>query len=177
MNEKFIVTLDPGYSKLGICIGDYSQKKILFSNSLNTSRQKNILRKVSSVEEFLDNSIKLYLPNITCCGYEKQIFSTRKRDVDKVFFSIGFLLKIIAKQNPKTRLFCIPPTQIKKHISGDGAADKNKVIRSVKKIYYNDLVDVSGFIRLKDSHCADAIALYDYIFTYLNREQKNGQSK
>jgi Holliday junction resolvasome RuvABC endonuclease subunit len=176
-NEKFIVTLDPGYSKLGICVGRYYDKKILVSNSLNLCNQKKVLKKILLINDFLCQAIESYTPNIACCGYEKQVFSTRKRDVDKVYFSIGLFLKAIAYNNPDTRLFTIPPTQIKKHISGDGAADKNKVIRSVKKIYYTDLVDVSGFIRLKDSHCADAIALYDYVFTYLNNERKNEQSK
>jgi Holliday junction resolvasome RuvABC endonuclease subunit len=172
-NEKFIVTLDPGYSKLGICIGQYYDKKILVSDSLNLCKQKKVLKKILLIDDFFCQAITPYIPNITCCGYEKQVFSTRKRDVDKVYFSIGLFLKAIACKNPEPRLFSIPPTQIKKHISGDGTADKNKVIRSVKKIYYNDLVDVSGFIRLKDSHCADAIALYDYVFTYLNNERGN----
>ena len=125
MKSFKILAIDPGIKKIGWAIGKAEKNfKILDFDCLKTS-QKDFL----FILNFFENLIKKYRPKILVL--EKIIFSKNKKTAIEIAKVIG-ILELLA-QKYQLEVIEISPKELKKMITGNGAASKKEIRKFLEK--------------------------------------------
>jgi len=125
--EKIILSIDPGYERLGICIlrKDLNTKKmnILHSECFKTSKDLDFKDRLLLIGTHIEKIIETYKPEDL--AIENLFMGTNQKTAFKVSETKGVLIYICKKN--KMNVFEYTPLQIKSAITGSGRSDKTAV--------------------------------------------------
>ncbi len=128
-NKKIILSIDPGFERLGICIleKDYSLSnkniKIIYSECFKTSKELVFEERLLNIGKHIESIIKKHKP--TGLAIENLFMTTNQKTAFRVSEVRGVLL-YISKIN-QMNVFEYTPLQIKSAITGSGKSDKTAV--------------------------------------------------
>ena len=127
-----IISIDPGYERLGIAIleKETGKEKLVFSECFITSIKEKHENRLKLIGTEIEKVIKKYQPE--AMGIETLFFKTNAKTAMKVSEARGVMLYEAAKNNLKVLEFS--PLQIKVAVTGYGKSDKKQVIDMVEKL-------------------------------------------
>jgi len=146
-----VLSIDPGYDRLGLAILDRSGKKetLLFSDCISSDNknvfEERLFTNISTVEKCIDE----YKPE--ALALETLFFTNNQKTAMHVAEVRGALLYLAVKNH--MRVFEYTPMQIKNSVAGDGRASKTQMMKMVPL-----LLDTAGHSIDKDDEF-DAIAV------------------
>lgn len=148
-----IIGIDPGYDRLGIAVIEKPLKGkevVLYSTCLQTSSKDNIYKRLYEIGLEVNHAITKYGPDALAI---ENLFITKNQ---KTAMRVSEARGIIIYEAVKNRLpvFEYSPMQIKSSITGDGTADKSRIIKMLGL-----LVKLDKKIALDDEYDAIAVAL------------------
>jgi len=146
-----VLSIDPGYDRLGIAILDRSGKKeaLLFSDCIFSDRGSVFEERLFAIISAVEKCIAEYKPE--ALALETLFFTNNQKTAMHVAEVRGALLYLAMKN--RMRIFEYTPMQIKNSVAGDGRASKAQMMKMVPL-----LLDTSGHAIEKDDEC-DAIAV------------------
>lgn len=162
-----IISIDPGYEKLGIAILEKSEnppslrsygearENLVFSECFETAKHLAHEERLRLIGEEIQKIIEEYQP--TAMGIETLFFKTNAKTAMKVSEARGVILYEAAKH--QLELLEFTPLQIKVAVTGYGKSDKKQVIQMVGK-----LININKQIKQDDEY--DAIAVGLTFFAY-----------
>lgn len=125
--EKIILSIDPGYERLGICIlrKDLVTKKmnIMHSECFKTSKDLDFQDRLLKIGTHLEGLIEKYNP--TDMAIESLFMGTNQKTAFKVSEAKGVLVYVGKKQG--LGVFEYTPQQIKSAVTGSGRSDKTAI--------------------------------------------------
>ena len=147
-----LISIDPGYDKVGYAIFDKNPDKrtrytYIASDLIKTSPKDKHETRLKTVFDTLNAIIKEYSVEVMVA--EELFFSKNQKTVIKVAQSIGVIELVGAYNN--LVMSHLTPLQIKSILTGYGAADK----KAVQKMVH---LTLGKEITFKDDDQADAIA-------------------
>jgi len=165
-NKKIILSIDPGYERLGLCIleKDFSISnnniKILHSECFKTSKELDFKDRLLFIGLHVENLIKKYKPEDM--AIENLFMTTNQKTAFKVSEVRGALIYICKKNNLEIKEYT--PLQIKSAVTGSGRSDKN----SVQKMLFLLLPELKKITKKIDDEY-DAIACGLTHFAFMKR--------
>ena len=147
-----ILSIDPGYERLGVAIIERTNNKdvLLYSICKKTSATKEFQDRLSELGSFIDKLILDYSPEIL--AIEKLYFQNNQKTAMYVSQVIGVTIFLAKKNNMP--VYEYTPLQIKSAITGNGRADKKQIITMLKH-----LIQIDKEIKYDDEFDAIAIGL------------------
>ncbi len=125
-NKKIILSIDPGYERLGICLmeKDFSISKnnikIIHSECFKTPSKDDFIDRLLKIGLYVEKIINKFKPKDL--AIENLFMGTNQKTAFHVSEVRGVLL-YLAKKN-KLNIFEYTPLQIKSAITGSGRSDK-----------------------------------------------------
>ena len=129
MNNKTIISIDPGYERLGVSILQKDLKKsvnnikIIHSECFKTSKSDDFTNRLLQIGLYIEILIKKYKPSDL--AIENIFMNTNQKTAFKVSEIRGMLIYICKKNNIKVCEYT--PLQIKSAITGSGRSEKTAV--------------------------------------------------
>ena len=143
-----MLACDIGYKNLGFSVVDAEKEslKLLYAENFVT-KGKTISENLSEIATHFKQLVKQYEPDtyIFEDPVMKGLVGAKLNQVIGVLRYLSYKYELAE--------FCYKPTEVKKAVTLDGTADKQKVIDAVEKIF------TERKFPLKDNHCADSTAL------------------
>lgn len=122
--EKIILSIDPGYERLGICVlqKNITTKKIeiLHSECFKTSKDDDFKDRILKIGLYIEGLIKKH--KTEDLAIENLFMNTNQKTALKVSEVKGVLIYICKKNN--MNVFEYTPLQIKSAVTGSGRSDK-----------------------------------------------------
>jgi crossover junction endodeoxyribonuclease RuvC len=155
-----IISIDPGYERLGIAIIEKNSagEKLIFSETFKTSKELDFKERLFLLGKRIEELINEFGPKIL--AIEKLFFNTNQKTATNVAESRGAIIFLAKKAG--LEVFEYTPLEIKVAITGHGRADKKQVIFMTKQ-----LIEIEKDIDHDDEYDAIAIGL-----TFLAYNQK-----
>jgi len=154
-----ILSIDPGYERLGIAILEKEKKgakeEYIFSETFKTSSKLDFKERLFLLGRRIEEIIEKYKPEIL--SIEKLFFNTNQKTATNVAETRGAIIYLAMKNNLK--VYEYTPLEIKMAMTGNGRADKKQVIFMV-----NQLIKLDKEIKYDDEY--DAIAVGLTFFAY-----------
>lgn len=159
--EKIILSIDPGYERLGLCIlrKDLITKKmnIIHSECFKTTKELSFHDRLFIIGTHIEELIKKYEP--VDIAIESLFMGTNQKTALKVSEVKGVLIYISKKNN--ISVFEYTPLQIKSAITGSGRSDKI----AVQKMLYLLLPELKTISKkIDDEYDAIACGLTHFAF-------------
>lgn len=159
--EKIILSIDPGYERLGLCIlrKDLVTKKmnILHSECFKTAKELVFQDRLFIIGTHIEELIKKYKP--ADMAIESLFMGTNQKTALKVSEVKGVLIYISKKNS--LHVFEYTPLQIKSAITGSGRSDKI----AVQKMLYLLLPELKNISKkIDDEYDAIACGLTHFAF-------------
>lgn len=147
-----IISIDPGYERLGIALIEKSKPKdtLLYSDCFKTPAEDDFEDRLFAIGSEVERLIKKYKPQ--AMALEKLFFNTNQKTAMHVAEVRGALM-YIAKKHTLT-LFEYTPLQIKNAVTGHGQSDKKQIMTMLPH-----LIDISKDIQHDDEYDAIAVGL------------------
>lgn len=148
-----IISVDPGYEKLGIAIIEKEKKgkeKLLFSECFKTDKKLLHEERLFLVGEEIQKIISKYAPS--SLAIENLFINTNQKTAMKVSETRGVILYIAKKNGLSVAEFS--PPQIKLAVSGNGHSDKKSMMKMIPM-----LINMEKFIKEDDEYDAVAVGL------------------
>lgn len=148
-----ILSIDPGYERLGIAIlGKEPKEKetLIYSECFKTSPKLEHSERLSLIKEKIEKVISIYNPEVL--AIENLFFNNNQKTALLVSEARGIIIAL--SQSAGLTVCEFGPTQIKNAITGYGKSDKNSVI---KMLYH--LVKIEKEIKYDDEYDAIAVGL------------------
>lgn len=154
-NKMKIISIDPGYERVGVAILEKSDKtnnkeNLLYSCCLITSPKEIFNLRLEKIGLELEKIIKKYKP--TTLAIESLFFNSNQKTVMLVSEAKG-MIKYVALRN-KLTVFEYTPLQIKIAVTGYGRSDKQQVTTMTK-----NLIEINKKIKYDDEYDAIAVGL------------------
>lgn len=133
-NNTKILSIDPGYGRMGFAILEKNASKInlLFSECVETDTNLTFNERLKVVISSLENHIEKYKPS--SIALEKLFFAKNKKTAMQVAEVRGAC--IYTAQNAGVEIFEYHPNEIKKAITGNGNSNKQDIIRMLPNLLY-----------------------------------------
>lgn len=142
-----IISIDPGYERLGIAILDKEKKEkdsLIFSECFKTSSKDKHADRLAAVQKEISKLIEKFEPKEL--AIETLFFNTNQKTALSVAEARGTI--IATAKNARLEIFEYSPQQIKIAVTGNGKSDKDAVmkmisllIKSEQTIKYDDEFD------------------------------------
>lgn len=148
-----IISIDPGYERLGIAILEKLPKQkevLLFSDCFKTSAKLPHNQRLNLIGNRVRDVIKEYKPEVLAT--EKLFFSGNQKTAMLVSEARGVIL--FAASSEGLEVFEYAPVEIKVAVTGYGKSEKRQVIEMVKR-----LIEVKKQTKSDDEFDAIAIGL------------------
>ena len=159
--EKIILSIDPGYERLGICVlrKDLVTKKmnIVHSECFKTDKELDFQDRLLLIGNHIEALIKVYEPEDL--AIESLFMGTNQKTAFKVSETKGVLIYVCKKFNLK--VFEYTPQQIKSAITGSGRSDKT-AIQKMLLLLLPELKTISK--KIDDEYDAIACGLTYFAF-------------
>ncbi len=160
-SEKIILSIDPGYERLGLCIlrKDLVTKKmnILHSECFKTSKDLDFNDRLLLIGTHIEEIIKQYNPEDL--AIENLFMGTNQKTAFKVSETKGVITYVCKKNN--LGVFEYTPPQIKSAITGSGRSDK-VAIQKMLFLLLPELKNISK--KIDDEYDAIACGLTHFAF-------------
>lgn len=133
-----ILSIDPGYERIGIAIIKHPQKgkdSLVYSSCFKTSAKLTFPERLKIIGEEIERIIKKYKPD--ALAIEKLYFTNNQKTVMGVSEARGVIVYCASHKGLK--VFEYTPPQIKVAVTGYGKADKNMVMSMVPKLIDIDI--------------------------------------
>lgn len=164
-NSLRIISIDPGYERLGIAVLEKSEKstkgspfgkeELVFSECFKTSSKLPHSQRLALIGDRIKEVIKKYRPE--ALATEKLFFSENQKTALLVAEARGVIL--YTGTSCGLKVFEYAPTEIKIAITGYGRSEKRQIITMVQKLISLPLGVTSGKIKSDDEFDAIAIGL------------------
>lgn len=122
--DKIILSIDPGYERLGVCIlqkkFDTKKIEILYSECFRTPKDDDFKDRVLKIGLHIEGLIEKY--QTEDLAIENLFMNTNQKTALKVSEVKGVLIYVCKKN--KMKVFEYTPLQIKSAITGSGRSDK-----------------------------------------------------
>jgi len=147
-----IISIDPGYERLGIAIVEKENLKeeLLFSECFKTSPKISHNERLKLIGQEIENVIKKFKPE--ALSVETLFFKNNQKTGMKVSEARGVILYVASANGLEVKEFS--PMDIKIAVTGYGMSDKEQVIFMVKK-----LIKIDKEIKYDDEYDAIAVGL------------------
>ena len=146
-----ILSIDPGYERVGIAVLEKTNKEqLIYSNCFKTSKELAFIERLELIGQEVERIIKTHKPE--ALAIEKLFFNTNQKTATNVSEVRGALIYIALKSGLK--VFEYTPLQIKVAVAGDGHGDKTQVITMLK-----NLIKIEKDIKYDDEYDAIAVGL------------------
>ena len=160
-SEKTILSIDPGYERLGLCVlrKDLVTKKmnILHSECFKTSKDLGFNNRLLLIGTRVEEIIKKYKPEDL--AIENLFMGTNQKTAFKVSETKGVITYVCKKNN--LNVFEYTPPQIKAAITGSGRSDKT----AIQKMLYLLLPELKTISKkIDDEYDAIACGLTHFAF-------------
>ncbi len=142
-----IISIDPGYERLGIAILDKDKKEkesLIFSECFKTSAKEEHPERLAKIQNRIIEIINQFSPEEM--AIESLFFNTNQKTALLVAETRGTIIS--TAKNAGLKIFEYSPQQIKMAVTGMGNSDKNSVIKMLtliikinKEIKYDDEFD------------------------------------
>jgi len=148
MQAKRILSVDPGYERLGVAI--IESGTLLFSDCLQTDKKFTHPERLEKLGSHLEQLIEKYSPDVF--AIETLFFSKNQKTALLVSEARGMLLYIAQKHSLDVQEFS--PAEVKIGVTGYGKSTKEQIVAMVPKI-----INISKEIRFDDEYDAIAVGL------------------
>jgi crossover junction endodeoxyribonuclease RuvC len=148
-----IISIDPGYERLGVAIIDKQkgQKEgLVFSDCLRTDAKEIFEDRLTTLGLKIESLLEEYKPE--ALSIENLFISNNQKTAMRVAEVRGMLIYLCRKNNLIIKEFT--PLQVKLAVTGDGKSSKDQVIRMVKM-----LIKITKEKAVDDEYDAVAIGL------------------
>lgn len=147
-----IVSIDPGYERLGIAIieKENSKEELLFSECFKTSPKISHNERLRLIGQEIESVIEKFKPE--ALSVETLFFKNNQKTGMKVSEARGVILYVASVKGLEVKEFS--PMDIKIAVTGYGMSDKEQVIFMVKK-----LIKIDKEIKYDDEYDAIAVGL------------------
>jgi crossover junction endodeoxyribonuclease RuvC len=148
-----IISIDPGYERLGIAILEKTQggkETYVYSECFKTSKELTHAERLGLIAEKIKEVLEKYNP--ISLSIEKLFLATNQKTAMMVSEARGVILSECARNNLK--IFEYSPPQIKLAVCGNGGADKKSIIKMVPL-----LIKIPASVKIDDEFDAIAIGL------------------
>lgn len=147
-----IISIDPGYERLGVAIIEKNLGKevLLFSDCIKTAAKLRHEDRLKIIGENVTSLIKKYEPE--AMAIETLFFKANVKTAMKVSEARGVMLYEAAKNNLEVKEFS--PLEIKIAVTGYGKSDKEQITAMVKK-----LIRIEKDLKYDDEYDAIAVGL------------------
>ncbi len=147
-----IISIDPGYERMGVAIIEkkFNKEELLFSECFKTSPKIPHAERLALIGKEIENLIKEYKPETM--AIETLFFSTNKKTAMQVSEARGVMLYVASTLGIEVREFS--PVAIKIAVTGYGKSDKHQITEMVKK-----LIKIDKKIKYDDEYDAIAVGL------------------
>ncbi len=147
-----IISIDPGYERLGIAIIEKgnSKEELLFSECFKTSPKISHNERLKLIGQEIENVIEKFKPE--ALSVETLFFKNNQKTGMKVSEARGVILYVASVKGLEVKEFS--PMDIKIAVTGYGMSDKEQVIFMVKK-----LIKINKEIKYDDEYDAIAVGL------------------
>lgn len=154
-----VLSIDPGYERLGIAIIEKekkgSEEKYMYSETFQTDKKLEFNNRLFLIGERVEWIINKYKPNYL--AIEKLFFNTNQKTATNVAEVRGVIIYLALRN--KMEVFQYTPLEIKMALTGNGRSDKKQVIFMVKH-----LIKIDEEVKFDDEY--DAIATGLTFFAY-----------
>jgi crossover junction endodeoxyribonuclease RuvC len=132
-----ILSIDPGFDKLGYALFDKNNKQFSykFSGLIKTDKSFSHEYRLEKIYSQLQSIIKVNKPDLLVI--EELFFFKNAKTVIKVAQSQGILLLLAAQE--KIPVTFLTPLQIKQIVTGYGTADKKSVVKMLSFVLKDQL--------------------------------------
>lgn len=154
-----ILSIDPGYERLGVAIIDKQKgqkETLIFSDCFKTSAKDLFEDRLTSIGLSVEKLIEEYKPE--ALSIENLFISNNQKTAMRVAEVRGALIYICRKNKLTIKEFT--PLQVKLAVTGDGKSTKDQVIRMVKM-----LIKITKEKALDDEYDAIAVGLAYFAHT------------
>lgn len=130
-----IVSLDPGYDRLGIAVIEKNvrgKEKLLFSVCHVTDKKSSFEDRLLSITHALKEVITRYSPEV--CVIEKLFFQKNRKTAMLVSRAIGALM--ITALDANIPIFEYTPLEIKKAVTGNGGSTKIEMMKMIPMLIH-----------------------------------------
>ena len=148
-----ILGIDPGYDRLGIAIIEKpikGKETVIYSSCLQTSPKDDIYTRFGKIGDEMYRIIKKFKPD--ALAIETLFITKNQKTAMRVSEARGIIIYEAIKR--KVPIFEYSPMQIKSSITGDGTADKTRMLKMI-----SFLVVLPKKKALDDEYDAIAVAL------------------
>lgn len=147
-----IISIDPGYERLGIAIieKENSKEELLFSECFKTSPKISHNERLRLIGQEIENVIEKFKPE--ALSVETLFFKNNQKTGMKVSEARGVILYVASVKGLEVKEFS--PMDIKIAVTGYGMSYKDQVIFMVKK-----LIKIDKEIKYDDEYDAIAVGL------------------
>jgi len=153
-NVTRIIGVDPGIASVGVAILENPRAKLIAAQHFEANA-KTLDCRVAKYAKYFDELLEEYKPDIV--AIETQYFAPYGKKTGAVAVSIikvglvrGAFIGVASIRNIPT--MGIYPTEAKLALTGDGSANKNKMIECAQSIFKVEL-------RITEDHVADALGI------------------
>lgn len=159
-----ILSIDPGYDRIGIAIMKKEKQKelVIYSECFQTNKKDDLNTRIFSIGNHLNSLIDLYKPDTL--AIEKLFMNTNQKTIIGVSEAKGVIKFICLNRGMK--VFEYTPLQIKTATTGYGRATKSQVTDMVCKI-----TNINSSDKIDDE--LDAIAIGITHFAHARPYLKN----
>ena len=155
-----VMSLDLSLNGTGVCVY-VEQANVMETFLIKTSDLKDHMTKILRIKRLIFKNIKEF--NIRKVFIEGQSYGSRGRATLSIAQLHGVIMYCLLKKSIKYEL--IPPTKVKKYISGKGNCKKSLILKSLYKYYGFDI---------DQEDMADAVAV---MLTGIKMKRMNKQSR
>lgn len=153
-----ILSIDPGYERVGIAIIEKLEKSesksgkeiLVYSDCFRTPSEQIFNQRLMAIGKEVESIIQKYKP--AAFAIEKLYFGNNQKTALRVSEVRGMLLFIASLNN--LAIYEYTPLQIKNAVTGDGRGDKKQIITML-----SHLIDINKIIKYDDEYDAIAIGL------------------
>lgn len=158
-----IISIDPGYERMGVAIleKNSSKEELVFSECFKTSPKIPHEERLKLIGQEVENIIKKFKPE--AMAIESLFFKTNAKTAMHVSEARGVMLYEASKNNLPVKEFT--PIEIKVAVTGYGKSEKGQVTDMVKR-----LIKIDRDIKYDDEF--DAIAVGLTYFATINTKSK-----
>lgn len=127
-----VISVDPGYDRLGVAVLDYinGKEELVHSCCIQTDRSQELLLRLQDMGEQFAALLKTYSPDTL--GIETLFFNTNQKTAIGVAQARGIIIYLA--QTAQCRVYEFGPQEVKVAVTGYGKSDKNAVIDMVLRL-------------------------------------------
>jgi len=129
MLNTIILGIDPGYDRIGWCVGTQSGQNfsIIESGCIETNKKNDIIQRFQQIDKELSEVIHKHMP--TECGIESLFFEKNVKTAMRVSEAKGVIISCLFRN--QVQIHELTPLQIKSALTGNGRATKQEVQKMV----------------------------------------------